>query len=288
MQKTWKRNRYPRRGNKIVFQFFALGFIVFGFVCLIGLWTNDKNTRVLRHVFGDASLLITPACFLAAYFVSRRRFKAAFYSLFMVRLGAIVMPYFHLSGGYLYKLSKNLYSQLIPIGIILVAGVFLLSYGRRFFSLRGLRSLYYRMRGLGKGLFRWISKALKWFNLSLNKKKEGIALGLDEVGERDRFNSSVHERLPITIPEELQEQIQKYISRRNVSLSDISGYHNLTVCLKSDIDGYMQDRARAKQYIGESNIRAYLLYGPGELAKATLPSALWAISRNVMGLSLLT
>lgn len=260
-QKTWKPSR-------LVGKFLGLSFVVLGFIFLLGFWTNDKSLRALKIFFGDASFLVVPICFFVAYFLSRNRFKAALYTLFLLPLGTMVMPYFHLSGGSLYKLSKNLYFHLIPIGIILVAGVFLLSYGRRLFSLKGLWSLYCRARTLGRGLFRWIAKAFRWLNPPLNKKKEGIALGLDEAGERDRSSFSVHERLPITIPGELQEQIQKYISRRNVSLGDISGYHNLTVHLKSDIDGYMQDRARAKQYIGESNIKAYLLYGPGGTGKS--------------------
>ena len=267
MRRFNNRRRFYRP-NRLLSQIFAVAFVSLGLICLVGFLTNQKSLKHLRLFLGDGLYLVGPVCFLMVYFLFRNRFKAALYTLFLLPLGAILMPYFHLNGGYCYKLSKNLYSNLIPIGIILVVGVFLLSYRRRLPSLRKVVSIYYGVRRLGRVLLQWVPKAFRWLSLSGNKKKEGIGTNGCEIQEPDGSTSSFHERLPIMIPGELQERIKKYISRKNVSLNDISGYHNLTVHLKSDIDGYMQDRARAKQYIGESNIKAYLLYGPGGTGKS--------------------
>ena len=97
-----------RKTSHFVTKFLGLSFVVLGIIFLLGFWTNDKNLRGLKIFFGDASFLLGPVCFLIAYFLSRHRFKAALYTVFLLPLGAIMMPNFHLNGGYFWKLSKKI------------------------------------------------------------------------------------------------------------------------------------------------------------------------------------
>jgi energy-coupling factor transporter ATP-binding protein EcfA2 len=238
----------------------SAAFLIFGFLCLIGFWSNEKAFIILRSWLGVGALTIIPVSFLVSYLISKRLVKGAFWSLLLIPAISIIAPFLGLNGGkggtLFRKLSLLALDHIFMIAFCLACALILHIFRNRIFNKVCLTGILNALRQA----IRLIKQSVIGVLNPLNNPKAVTDTNDDEKTPSPSADQDIQEGL--------RTRIMKYESRYIGNLNNIRGYNNLVKRLKNDIDGYILERAKAKQYIGETSVKSFLLYGPGGTGKS--------------------